>query len=274
MENKFEHEVFNRVYEMFPVLSELYDHNVCIGIADWERYLYVVQGKEFKIPFHTGDKTNAPLIKVLESGRITKLSMPKTMVETDNTCYFFPLREDGKVVGALTVAVDQSYRNELMNITDVLSGVMTGISENVKEASEGFKNLSMENENLLQATHSAAEQGKDSKQIVSMIRSISSKTNLLGLNASIEAARAGEAGRGFAVVAGEISKLSKTSKDSIEKIDGIINDISEQIIGIDDGLSVINEVSKKQAEALEGIVAAVREIDETVKKIRELVKKL
>src|SRR5699024_6105944 len=57
------------------------------------------------------------------------------------------------------------------------------------------------------------------EDIASAVKLISSRSKVLGLNASIEAARAGEQGRGFSVVAKEIQKMATNSNDSVEDIE-------------------------------------------------------
>ena len=62
-------------------------------------------------------------------------------------------------------------------------------------------------------------------EMVNIIASIASQTNLLSLNAGIEAARAGDAGKGFGVVAAEIKKLAEQSNESANKIREIVEEI-------------------------------------------------
>lgn len=75
------------------------------------------------------------------------------------------------------------------------------------------------------------EKSQHITDIISTITRISSKTNLLALNASIEAARAGEAGRGFAVVAEEIRSLAEQTKEASENIRQLIVEIQDKING-------------------------------------------
>lgn len=61
------------------------------------------------------------------------------------------------------------------------------------------------------------------------IRSIATQVNILAINAKIEAVRAGDAGRGFAVVAEAINELSRKTAQAAEGIGRAVGGLSERI---------------------------------------------
>lgn len=67
-----------------------------------------------------------------------------------------------------------------------------------------------------------AKHSNDIQTVTALITDISEQTNLLALNAAIEAARAGEYGKGFAVVADEVRKLAEQSKNSATEIASMV----------------------------------------------------
>jgi len=112
-------------------------------------------------------------------------------------------------------------------------------SSNVKACSEVIKRVEEKSKVLAEANNT--------------IKTISSQTNLLAMNAMIESAHAGDAGKGFAVVADEIRKLAENSSDQAKAIEENIKDITNLI---NEG-GRLADLSQKGFETIDGQVGVV-----------------
>lgn len=273
-----ENPVLKTVCNVIPCISTLYNDEVCIAVTDKEKFIFVKMGNNFDLPYHVGDPVNKFMEQTMRENRNLIMEIPLQVMEQSNAkvskCYFFPVKDEDEVVGVLTVAVRLDHRYELDQILETLENAASNLSDVVSKVTTGVTSLSTMNQDLLHKTNETTLKAKDTDAIVNIIQGISSKTNLLGLNASIEAARSGEAGRGFSVVAKEIQNLSITSKDSITKIDNIIKDISTNIQEIDSGLESISEVSEQQADSVKILTSTMEEMKGIINKLHDLAEKI
>jgi methyl-accepting chemotaxis protein len=122
-----------------------------------------------------------------------------------------------------------------------------------------------------ETVRSLADAAQKIGDVVKLIQAIAGQTNLLALNATIEAARAGEAGRGFAVVASEVKALAAQTARATEDIGlqvAAIQDVTkitvEAIGGIGATVRSVNEVAATIAAAVEEQLAATNEIARNV----------
>ncbi len=90
-------------------------------------------------------------------------------------------------------------------------------------------------------------------EITGIISGISTKTNMLAMNAAIEAAHAGDAGKGFSVVADEIRNLAEASAVNSKEISVLLK-------GIVDRISEANQAGDETSAAFGAIDSEVREL--------------
>ena len=107
--------------------------------------------------------------------------------------------------------------------------------------------------------------------ISGMIADISSRTNLLSMNASIEAARAGEAGKGFVVIAEEIRSLADKSAEATRDITGIIRSIQTEAGEITGSLEEETEIVEKQSGLASETKFSFAEITSAIDKSKSIV---
>ncbi len=183
-------------------------------------------------------------------------------------------------IEAVNVAVEELAQGATEQANDVQSGVMKlqKLSEEINIAvmdSEEVKNNSNEskmasqkgikameelvgkfkestnsNEEIAQNINVLADKSSSIGEIVTTIEAISEQTNLLALNAAIEAARAGESGRGFAVVADEIRKLAEETGLSTKKINGMIEEIQNEVMKVKSNMDRGEVINRQAGESM------------------------
>lgn len=158
------------------------------------------------------------------------------------------------VIGKTIMDIN-SHVEQMEGITSALLEQFETYDTSLDHMHEASKSTGEQIEDHLQIAKELVEMIKDNIQVlsrlskdareveavVSLISDISSKVNLLALNASIESARAGEAGKGFAVVANEIKGLSEQTDEATEHIATIIKGVTTGIYKIEQQMDVMNE---------------------------------
>jgi PAS domain S-box-containing protein len=141
-------------------------------------------------------------------------------------------------------------KNSVESINEIESGVKTGVhvtqktGESSKYAGNVQSNMANINDSMkfsIEKIELLKEKSLSIIEFIKIIQDISSKTNLLSINASIEAAHAGESGRGFKVVADGIRELSTISQNSALSIKNAVQEIN---VLITDTISSFNATEK------------------------------
>lgn len=124
------------------------------------------------------------------------------------------------------IGIEKNEMDKLESSVSTMMKYSDGASESIKRLYEIAEVTSDAISVVSKQTIQTNESAMHINEMVEIIKSMASQTNLLSLNASIESARAGESGRGFAVVAEEIRKLAEESAKSASEIEVVVNELT------------------------------------------------
>lgn len=212
-----------------------------------------------------------------------------------------------------TTSYIERLSDQIMSVCDNAEAALASSSNVKTTAQNGLQQFQELVDSMKQIrNHASAREkklqalGQHTKEIESIVQTIgtlSSRTDLLALNASIESVRAGEHGRGFAVVAEEVRALAEQSAQAVldisrriemiqlethqsisvasgehDQMHDVIKRVTETLSSLQEicdaatssasGLSDISDSTSQQLQLTREIIVALERSTETSKKNR------
>jgi len=270
-------EIIQAFEKVMPYLKHFFDDDISVALTDKTSFIRNDSCESLKLRSDPGDpipEGGAAAIAI-KTGEVVIKDVPKEVYGAPFRSYAVPLKNDkGDIVGSILIARNLERSRKLLDVAQNLTISFAEITRALNEMSADIQKLAEMTGDTVKKAKKASEYAFDTNEIVTFIKKIASRTNLLGLNAAIEAARAGEAGKGFGVVAGEIRAMSINTTESANKIISILDNIKESTDEISRDINESNDIFQSQMAILEEISASMTELYNTVKTIEEMSKQI
>ncbi len=233
-------------------------------------------GENLEIGYAEGDKIKADdsNLKAALNGRQSDIYLDASVYGMPINAYAFPIKENGRVVGALGFGKPLDKEQQLEEFINTVRQIVVTLQDKTHIIASHSEELAATSTEIRMQSEKALEDSRKTNEITSLIKNISSQTNLLGLNASIEAARAGQHGAGFNIVAQEVRKLSQQTSDSTHKIETSLNNVNKNLSALLENMNQITEASNEEAKLAQDVTSIIETLDEVSIKLSTFVKEM
>ena len=270
-------ELMNALIVITPFIAEIMQTDMGFAITDNEKFIVQTDGQTVKLNISPGDPVN-PKSAMAEAMR-TKKPAVKNM---DASLYGIPVRiygyplldENNHVMGSVGIAKNIETWTGLNQSAEELSESSKEVENIINQFLEVASQLNNDSVLLQNKADDINQKFQETNQILESIKSISSQTRLIGLNAAIEAARIGDVGKGFGVVANEIRKLSGNSNDASIEIEKTLKELQTDLENITKEVTSINNTVINQLEKAKEINLQVERFGEISKVLLQLSNRL
>ena len=256
-----------------PYINELTLSDLAVAVTDTEKYVYYQPGETLDHQVDSGTllKENSLVMKAMNGKK-------RVVTRVDNKDLFgvkyigiaIPIIENNEVLGSVFFGESTARQDALREMADELAANTEDLSASSEEIAAQAQQLSALLGELENYSDQSYKEMENIGEVSEFINDISSRTNMLGINAAIEAARVGAEGAGFGVVADEIRDLSNQSSESVEDIKQILDSLETKSLDIKNSANSANNVAEEQAKVLENIAAATEEIKMQVDELADM----
>ncbi|NLM46584.1 MAG: methyl-accepting chemotaxis protein [Firmicutes bacterium] len=263
--------------DVAPHLRELVMDDVAVLVADTEKIRFCCTGEKIGEMMEPGTKIvpGSVAAAVIASGKKVVRQVGPEVFGFPYIGIGYPVYDaDGKLLGSVSVISSLERQDALFSVANQLTSATEEMSATTEELAAQSATLASIGQQLNELDKQLELSVKETNGLLNMIRSVTTQTRLLGLNASIEAARAGAAGKGFAVVAGEIRHLAESSSRFLAEIEEILGALNKAKENLGAEIASIADISAEQAQAAKQLSDAARELSATARKLLQYAENL
>ncbi|MBP2033685.1 archaellum component FlaC [Clostridium algifaecis] len=269
-------EVQNKLQKSFetlmPYMHYFFDEEIAFTMSTTSNFIKVVNSENIHMNAKSGDplRPKGAAYECIKAGKPIVTIVPKETFGIEIKAIGIPVKDTNKIIGSIVLVKSLKRHYEFLEASHILAKSIDNISEASKIITSGIEKSVNLTEQIVSEVNDTTEKAKNTDKILDFIKNLSSKTNLLGLNAAIEASRAGKDGRGFSVVANEIRKLSSSSNKSTSQINSTLKQIEKSISNISTDINSTSDTFKEQLSQIQQLNSSINSLTILIDKLNKL----